>query len=586
MTLLILLVCSVGLAAGHKTYADEVTEREIRMRGGRFLKGKKRRDLGTLVSWRDFEYGWARKKNKLDKLDGNSFDDCEKMRDKYDVTCVPSQSPTSAPSVAPSISQAPSISSQPSFAPSNRPSSSPSTIPSDTPSQSPTESAQPSDSPSNQPSSFPSASPSAHPTGALFTTLELTRDDGSVWEETTCEVSLPAGASAPQAQETLFEYFLHVTPETDPTQSIAQVERAISASLAEQTISCFFDQENDIGAPFELYAISSLPMDVPNTALCPEDVILGDGSECYGIKAGFTPTIFYNNRRRRLGETPHQITTQTESEIIAVFGPMLQQILDSDMFVGGDIVATNYSGFPVDGASGADDSTEGSSTSSIQGNAATADNGSGNDTKKRQYMIGGIVVGLAAVALVVVALILVQRRREYQKRRDFEECNDSVLDSDDDNSKQNMQEGFPRDGSLYLHDNPEGTEGVEVNESDLPRVASSRTPSVAGSQVTSRDASELGKSPSSVQGIRYSVVNDEETVQSSLYGLDSAAASGDNHDYENCKNPSCFKCRTKELAKPTFVKADLQAIQTELGSNKTYTPKHQRKYIEDDTVDL
>ena len=167
---------------------------------------------------------WERKKENKH----SDEDDCDHLRDKHDITCAPSFQPSSTPSEAPSLSSAPTLSS----APSSTPSAAPTKAPTQTPSANPT------GMPSATPTNHTTGTPSVAPTGIPFASLVLMREDGSTWQESTCQTSLPAGASAPQAEATEFEYFLQVTPRSNPDVSLKVIEQALATLFAEGLLCC------------------------------------------------------------------------------------------------------------------------------------------------------------------------------------------------------------------------------------------------------------------------------------------------------------------------------------------------------------
>eukprot|EP00797_Seminavis_robusta_P011580 Sro1880_g303200.1 n/a (348) ;mRNA; f:8338-9381 len=296
----------------------------------------------SMFSWQHFDSTFARKKDDSE----DSLKACRKMQEKYGITCAPSHAPSGIPSEAPSISMEPSLSNQPSWVPSDRPSSSPSLAPSQRPTEQP--SSTPTLAPTDQPSIPPTIMPTTlAPTVTPFASLVLTREDGSLWQDNTCQTSLPATASTPQTEATLFEYFLWITPNTDAEKSMQQTEQAIATSLAKEVLTCTFSFAASAEAPFETFAISSLPADTRNDNACPTDDSIEtiDGAECHRIVAGFTPTIFYMDRRRRDLTFQKSFGAQSHSEIVQYFGPILLELLSSNEFVSGNVVGTQYSGF-------------------------------------------------------------------------------------------------------------------------------------------------------------------------------------------------------------------------------------------------
>ena len=568
------------------------------------LKGRIRNSRGWKTSFlRNLQSNWTRKKSH----DESDEEDCDHLREKHGITCTPSSSPSSAPSSSPTLSSAPSISSAPT--------SSPSTSPTRNPTREP--SAMPTGAPSSDPTYNPTVRPSASPSRTPYASLVLTRDDGSTWQENTCQTSLPVGASAPQSEVAEFEYFLQVVPGSNVDVSLQEIEQALATELAEAMLSCGFENGNGATAvsrqgssssnnnkPFETYAISSLPMDARSSSkTCPPELEDVEGASCFSIHAGFTPSFFYraqqqpNNSGNGLRNRKLQ-STQAEADIVQVFGPVLQQILDSGTFDSIDnVVSTTYSGFLVNPAGVQEEYKEsGGSISSISNQAATNE-GSGGGSGD-QIMYGGIAIGLAAVALVVVAAVLVQRRKDSKLRQNgefFEKCEDDGADFSIGDDSKDLPESYPN--TSFVNNRSGDVEGIEIEGFPVGG-------SVGGSYAASGNASVQSRSMASarlplgsidessiaaretVKGLRYGVVNDEATVDDgSLFGVDSILAN-DPHDYVGCRLENCFKCRTRQLPQPTFVQADLQAIQSDLGSNKRYRPKYDRQYQAEDTVEL
>lgn len=426
------------------------------------------------------------------------------------------------------------------------------------------------------------------------------------------------GASAPQSEAAEFEYFLQVLSGSNVDASLQEIEQALATELAEAMLSCGF--ENGSGAtavsrqggnsnsnnnkPFETYAISSLPMDARSSSkTCPPELEDMEGANCYSIHAGFTPSFFYraqqqpNNSGNGLRNRNLQ-STQAEADIVQVFGPVLQQLLDSGTFDNIDnVVSTTYSGFLVDPAGVQEEYKEtGGSISSIS-NQAVTNEGSGGGSSD-QFMYGGIAIGLAAVALVVVAAVLVQRRKDSklpQNGEFFEKCEDDGADFSIGGDSKDVPGSFPT--TSFVNNQAGDMEGIEIEDFPVggsvggsfaaPGNASVQSRSVASGRLPlgSIDESSIA-ARETVTGLHYGVVNDEVTVDDgSLFGLDSILVN-DPHDYVGCRLENCFKCRTRQLPQPTFVQADLQAIQSDLGSNKKYRPKYDRKYQAEDTVEL
>lgn len=621
----------------HTTFAEELTTKasttKIKAQGAhKLVRGSSRRGL------EDGLYGsWARKKH-----DSSDEEDCEHLAEKHDITCAPSTSPSETPSGSPSLSSAPTISSAPSGSPSGSPSRAPTRTPSANPTGAPslaptklptgTPSVVPTGAPSLAPTKIPTGTPSVAPTSVPYANMVLTRDDGSTWQENTCQTSLPAGASAPQAEETEFEYFLKVLPGSNPDESLKLIEQALAIRLAEEILSCGFaptmvttstlsasrntdnsttttEQYDEPVRPFETYAISSLPSDARSSSkTCPDEMVNAEEYTCYSIHAGFTPTFFYrnNNNGNGLRHNRRNLQTEMQLEIVQVFGPVLLELLDSGEFNGGNVVNTTYSGFLLSPESTQDEYEEtGGSISGIETNQATnGGTGGGGGSNNTNIMIGGVTVGLAAVALLVIAALLVQRRKDAALNRTFDVVEDdgdlSLEEASIDESKydtRSIQEGFPAHKTQYVRSSDTaGGEGIEINEfpvNDFPDHESVQSMSMVSGRYplgSIDESSTIGGASntcglSALQGLQYHVVNDDATVDDSLFGLDSNAG-GDSHDYANCRSDNCFKCRGRALPQPTFVKADLHAIQTDLGSNKKYQPKYERSYTADDTVEL
>jgi hypothetical protein len=575
--LVLLAICNVFLWQSIHVNAQALREPNSFMRAahGR-VKG--RRLSETIYAWKQFEQSLAQERKKEDKWDESNPKDCEKMRDKHGITCTPSAQPSSAPSLAPSISHAPSISSAPSLSPSISPTSRPTT------------------SPSVSPTGQPSVSPTLFPTHEPVETLVLTRDDGSVWQDNTCRKALPAGASQPQSEATTFEYFLQITTGADVNTRTSQVEQALVTALAERVLNtCEFGNSDT----FETYGVTSLPIDeVSQDKDCPEDVQV-EGADCYVITGGFTPTIFYVHSGRRQMRFNSYFSSQTQSEIVATFGPILQELLDSEMFISGDILKTTYSGFLLnENAQGNQpqlsggtivsqiDYGDGPSTAAIQGDAS-ASNNNGDDGTPTGYVVGAIVICLALIALIVVSAVLLQRRKDAMQKREFEMCEDDggleldaaiEIDTEALPSKydtRSVQEGLPER-------HPGDARSHAPRQKDAESVRSGSYTS-GGFGTTSLEESTID-ARRAVSGLRYSVVNDEATYDQSM-DMDTSQDT-DPHDYTHCKSVTCFKCRSSRKSQPIFIKADLTAIQNDLGSNKKYTPKYSRNYKTDDTVDL
>lgn len=547
---------------------------------GSRVKGRNLSD--TIYSWQQFETAFAQERKK----DSDSEDDikkCEKMRDKHGRTCTPSSQPSAVPSWSPSVSMQPSISNAPSRFPTQSPSSCPTSSPSDRPTSFPSEF------PTHFPTHQPSVAPTAAPTIA-FESLVLTRDDGSLWQDNTCQTPLPAGASQPQSEETRFEYFLQLSSGADLASNMQQVEQALATAMAGEVLNCQF---NDNSPNFETYGVTSLPVDErSDDKTCADDVQLL-GADCYVITGGFTPTIFYmgGGSRRHLG-FDRSFSSQSQSEIVDVFGPVLQGILDSDAFVGGDVLSTNYSGFIVSdgkgsGSSGTENSgnENGHTASAIQGDSSGSNNGDDSGTPTG-FVAGAIAICLAIIALIVVSAVLLQRRKEARQKQDFELCDeeggldlDATVEIDTEAlpnkyDTRNIQDGLPE-----CH--PGDASTLQLQDAESIRSRSYASGQFGGSNL--EDSSVEARR--AVSGLKYSVVNDDATFDESVFDLDNSAGN-DPHDYTNCKSDTCFKCRSKKLPQPTFVEADLSAIQKDLGSNKKYRPKYSRPYSADDTVDL
>jgi len=555
------------------------------------LKGRKLSD--TLSSWRQLDYALAqeRKKDEDDSDDEDSEKKCEKMM-KKGITCTPSSMPSTRPSFAPTVSQAPTLSNRPSVSPSHSPTRAPSRAPSVSPSK------QPSVSPTNYPTGQPSVSPTIMPTTLAptvtpFASLVLSRDDGSLWQDNTCQTSLPSGATKPQSQETRFEYFIAVTASSDATSSMQQVEQALNTALADEILSCVFDASSPVH-PFETFGITSLPLDElasgSDASVCPESAQI-EGADCYAIRGGFTPTIFFlssgGGRRRQLS-----FSAQSESDVVQVFGPILQKLLDSDMFIGGNVLGTAYSGFLA--GNGVGSTTSGSdiltgftnsSFSAIQGQSSVAQ--ADNDGGQTGFIIGAIVICLSMIALIVVSAVILQRRKRAWHKENFDEVGEgsanfdvdaeSVVDPNkyDTRNVLQLQEGPPGEKTHYIYTG----EGPPPNDLESVQSASYVTGRFEGTDVS------LVEARRAVAGLNYGVVNDDATYEESLFDVVSDDGT-DNHDYENCRSATCFKCRFRKAPQITFVQADLQAIQSDLGRDKQYRPKHDRQYHSGDTVDL
>jgi len=440
----------------------------------------------------------------------------------------------------------------------------------------------------------------------------LTREDGSIVQENTCQTPLPAGASDPQIEIVEFEYFLQVSPGTNPDSHISEIEQALTTSLAEEMLTCENDSllassssvsrqsNNAITVPsFSTYGISSLPMDARSSSNnCPEDMNNSTEYSCFAVHAGFTPTIFYrslntagsnsnNNDDNGNGLRRQLQLTETQQEIVQVYGPVLQNFLDSGMFNSAEIVNTAYSGFLFPTSNVHDQVGADGTISNISNQQATDEGSGGGSGSANAPMYGGIAVGLAAVALAMIAILLVQRRKKNALSRNYDE----KLDDSGDISFSEASADAARKIPVPTYDQNSTVDviGFEVDYvstyRDFDGQRSVQSQSLASGKSLREFSSQAGLE---VVDLKYDIVKDEATIEESLYGGESHTTQNleDPHDYINCRLESCFKCRNRSMPQPVFVKADLRAIQSDLGHNKRYQPKYDTRYAVKDTVSL
>jgi hypothetical protein len=306
-----------------------------------------------------------------------------------------------APSEAPSISLAPTHSVSPSSAPtrSPAPSAPPSPRPTGTPTRSPTEA--------------PTLSMS--PTPLPFDTVARVIDGtGDVERKSECTRAVPTTATTVADVVLNFDYNMFVTETVDVTVPMSKVESRLHPLLAARFLDCQFDGDT----PFEVRAVSSLPVDQVYQTCAAEDQEFG--SDCWVIDASITVEIFYLNERRFL---------QADSDVISSFGDFLTATFgDSGLMESGDdIIALKFVGFTNGAREGTfagtdDDADTGTTVAGIGNGAQPADDGS------TTVIWSSLLVGAAAVCLVAVALIAVRRRKGG---KDSKELGDMVVLEDD-----------------------------------------------------------------------------------------------------------------------------------------------------------
>jgi len=319
------------------------------------------------------------------------------------------------PSEAPSVSPAPTYSVSPSAMPSHsqRPSAHPSARPTVSPTLNPT----------NAPTSFaPTTGPTAsvQPTPVPFETVALVTTDGDVERLSECSNPVPNNANPVDDAVLNFQYNMYITQSLDPAQSVAAVESRLHPLLATPFLDCQFDGDT----PFEVRAISSLPVDAQLERCALEDEL--SGSDCWIINAGVTVQVFDFQRRRRF------LQEWWFTNVTSAFGAFLTSLFrGSELIVPGEnIVSLKFVGF-TDGIVG--------ETFDANNNAEPLDFGAlnqgidestGDDNKN--LILSSILVGFAAVCLIVVGALVARRRNGKNSRAvgDLVGLEDDLSDDD------------------------------------------------------------------------------------------------------------------------------------------------------------
>lgn len=399
-----------------------------------------------------------------------------------------------------------------------------------------------------------------------------------------------------------------------------------------------------------------------------------EGLDCYTVRAGFTPTIFYLNERRRRRHLQLQdetSPTKTQSEIIDLFGPELKEMLDSDMFVNGDVARTSYSGFLINGEELDDETTwsnQGENTSNqLVDNRAQSggSSGSGNNPSLH-FVLGGCVIGLSVLALILGVGLLIRKQRQKRSMENSRTKRDNpkrpILgrkkNMNETFDSENIPEGFgddfynnhqidvtpkattndespqepesvisepqfdvqiiathPEDESSCIPSTMEIMKDITAaEESIFPMQGDNNSAAVSASNnkdstksieagaaaagattdksvitADNKTAQSFSYDSKSLENLQYFVVTDLDTTMggdSTFMGVDEASfITSTEHDYDNCKSPTCIYCKERKFPQPIFVQADLQSIQKDLGQDKN-RPKKQRSYRAPNTVQL
>jgi hypothetical protein len=236
--------------------------------------------------------------------------------------------------------------------------------------------------------------------------------------------------------------------------------------MAERFLDCKFDGDT----PFEVRAISSLPVDELYQTCAAEDQEFG--SDCWIIDASITVEIFYLPARRFL---------QADSDVISSFGDFLSASFgasfgDSGLIESGDdIIALKFVGF----TNGARDETfdgtdDGTDDNADAGTTAAGIGAQPAGVGSTTVIWSSLLVTGAAVCLVVVALLAVRRRKGGY---DSKELSDMVVledDLSDDGTGSSYYTGSLSRGRQGRHDQEQPSNRVLVL-SDMDAYDDNRT---------------------------------------------------------------------------------------------------------------